>query len=771
MATLLPKVTIQSTGAAQTAVPFTFGQVFAPGHLLPAEGLAAEGVPLQVDVKATHPDGSVRHAVISGVLSRLGAGEKVGLQLVKAPLRLDDLAPLPPDLTAAADILLGGVAYTATVKESQFESAWLMGSIVREAIATAPLRTAAGDVHPRLSVRFGVRWCPGAKRARIEFVIENTKTFTAASNETYDVALMLNGQVVCERKALTHYHHARWRQVAWTGGEPALIVHPDTAYLIATKAVSNYDQSIVPAESALADWVAKLNDTNTGPMTIGPMSAYMPMTGGRPDIGPLPQWSALYLLSGDKRAYQVMMAVAEGSGSWSTHYREESTGYPLRVDNEQNKLVSMHMNLAHRGPLPVPRFVSNEAAASQTPYTADTAHQPSLVYLPYLITGEYFYLEELQFWAAWNPLETDSNNSGNGLGLVRWQQIRGQAWSMRTLGHVAYITPDAHPLKPYFVKMLDNNLSYYQEMAAAPTANPMGAYDGQYPGAFVNDSGYAPWQDDFFTWSMGYLAELGFEKALPILKWKAKFPVGRMTASGFCWTQATSYYLLFSDGAGKPRYTTFADIYKGNFGDGNARDDGGATLVHPKGLRFIDQPCGSEEQAEWFRTFMPWWIKGRMIGYADSIEGYPANMQPALAVAAASGIENGAKAWQVFDSRTAKPDYRKGPQWAIVPRTAEAVPVPPVAEPVPTPTPAPAPKALKITSPSSTKLAKLKGLTVEVFNPTTLKTIKTFTGVSASTKGVVAVSDSTLVKAIQYAATVKNAAGAVVLVFYPLSAV
>ena len=33
---------------------------------------------------------------------------------------------------------------------------------------------------------------------------------------------------------------------------------------------------------------------------------------------------------------------------------------------------------------------------------------------------------------------------------------------MRTLGHVAYITPDNHHMKAYFNKMLDNNLEYYQ---------------------------------------------------------------------------------------------------------------------------------------------------------------------------------------------------------------------------------------------------------------------------------------------------------------------
>ena len=73
----------------QSEVPLTFGQVFAPGDLPRGAGLAgklADGslLPLQLDVKASHPDGSVRHAVISLVLPRLGAGKDLGLALVRS---------------------------------------------------------------------------------------------------------------------------------------------------------------------------------------------------------------------------------------------------------------------------------------------------------------------------------------------------------------------------------------------------------------------------------------------------------------------------------------------------------------------------------------------------------------------------------------------------------------------------------------------------------------------------------------------------------------
>jgi hypothetical protein len=291
-----------------------------------------------------------------------------------------------------------------------------------------------------------------------------------------------------------------------------------------------------------------------------------------------------------------------------------------------------------------------------------------MVYLPYLVTGEYYYLEELQFWSASNPLGTDPKNHGNGLGLVRWQQVRGQAWSLRTLGHSAYITPDNDPMKAYFTKQLNNNLDFYNATYVVAKPNKLGIYDGSGANEF-DVQNTSVWQDDFLTWSFGYLAELGFVKATPILQWKSTFPVGRMTAPGYCWIEAAAYALQFRDAKNLPAYETFEQLYAKNWGSTAMLNDNGQVFTHPAGLKFIDQPCASKAQADFLALAnrVEWQI-GRMAGYADSGIGYPANMQPALAVAATSGITNATQAWATFQSRAAKPNYSTAPQWAIIPR-------------------------------------------------------------------------------------------------------
>ena len=671
---------IQNTGGAQTNAPFTYGQIIAPGQMSPTDGLAAtladgSTVPLQTDVKATHPDGSVRHVIVSGVLPSLPAGSTQRLKLVKSTASkrgVETLETLTKSgLTAKVTITVDGVQYAASLADALSDptpETWLSWPIANEWLLDAPLKTAAGATHPMLATRFYVRWYSGLSRqARIDVVVENTKTFVSARNFTYDVNVEIAGRSVYSKRALTHYTHSRWHTVSWWDAprEPALAVQPNGAYLMASKAVPNYDASIAISPKVLTAVGQQITAANTGPMTIGPLNAYMPTTGGRPDIGPLPAWSVLYLLSMDQRARNAMMAVADGSGTWSTHWRDERTGYPVRTDNAANRLISTHGNLANEGPLPVPRCANGNNRLCQTPYEFDDAHQASMAYLPYLVTGDYYYLEELQFWAAANPLATAPDNNGNGQGLVRWQQVRGQAWSLRTLGHAAYITPDNHPLKGYFNTQLDNNLEFYNATYVVGNPNNLGMYDGSGRNSFIPDAS-APWQDDFLTWSFGYLSELGFTKATPILRWKAKYSVGRM-GPDYCWIQGAAYQLQPRGSDGKV-FSTFDSLYRANFG-GTFHNDDGEVFNHPRGLRFIDQPCGSQAQADFLGLANGYaWAVGRMTGYSDSVFGYPANMQPALAVAATSGIPNATQAWTTFAGRAAKPDYSLDPQWAIVPR-------------------------------------------------------------------------------------------------------
>ena len=95
------------------------------------------------------------------------------------------------------------------------------------------------------------------------------------------------------------------------------------------------------------------------------------------------------------------------------------------------------------------------------------SHMPDVAYVPYLMTGRYYYLEELQYWAAYSV----ANRTGcygeawmrqGDSGYLNDSQIRGDAWGFRTLAYGAFLSPDGSPEKAYFEDKLLNNVAKWE---------------------------------------------------------------------------------------------------------------------------------------------------------------------------------------------------------------------------------------------------------------------------------------------------------------------
>ncbi|WP_296946453.1 hypothetical protein [uncultured Massilia sp.] len=662
-------VFVESRDAAeQDTVPVTFGQVFAPGDVGPRDrlvGRLADGtlLPVQVDAKARHADGSLRHAVVSAIVPKLAAHQSLMLALARTDAAAAPAAApaTPADLLAqgfAADVRvrLDGRewrAAAASLLAGRGAQAWLAGPLANEWVVTAPLVDAAGAPHPHLAARFAVRWYPQARRARVDVTVENDWAWEPGPrNFTYDAAIDVGGREVYAKPGLVHVHHARWRKVVWWGQAPAVHLRHDTPYLIASRALPNYDQSFPAAESALADMKARWTGAATEPMGLGLALAYMPTTGGRVDIGILPAWAALYLLSMDPRAAEVTLGTADLAGSWPIHFRDRRSGDPVSiVDHPYVTLMGHLSDTVDPATGKSQAFPPCAPGACDNPFTPDIAHQPNFAYLPYLLTGDQYYLEELLFWASYNVVALNPNYRDHAKGLMHGEQVRGQAWALRTLGEAAYIAPDAHPMKRQFAAIVANNLDWYnRSYTDNPAANRLHAIVNGYALSYNNGTALAPWQDDFFTSAIGHLAELGFREADRLLAWKARFPVARMMDPGACWIDGAIYALTVRRGADGPFLSGMAEAY--------------AASHEPS---FLALPCAGGEMAAALKL-----RPGEMNNYSGSAIGFPSNMQPALAYAADALGEPGRKAWERFMARSVLPDYSGAPQFAIVPRSVGA---------------------------------------------------------------------------------------------------
>ena len=399
-------------------------------------------------------------------------------------------------------------------------------------------------------------------------------------------------------------------------------------YFMASKAVWNYNLNLKISDAALSNAFTKLQTKRQEQAALGPMAnlfltPYFPTTGGRQEIGPLPGWTASYLISQDDRAREIMLAHGDAAAAVPVHYRDEATGQVIDLDRYPKVTVRTGIS----DPV-LPTLASDNS----TIWTPDTAHQPSLAFVPYLITGDAFYQEEVIFWAGWNIAGMNPQYRGYGAGLLTSDQIRGQAWNMRALSEAVRIVPDGHVLKDYFKTRMANNMDWYHQRYVVNQSleSPLGAV--QKPDEKHLTS---PWQNDFLGVVFAQLVDDGEPYALPVLNFFSKLNVGRFLneSNGFCVAKAAGYYW-------------------------NIRDASGAFINNWNTLFTTNYPgvtCTADLTVD---------------GYPDAPNGSAAYARAMLSAAINAGVPNAVAAYNIWTSKTPKMDaaFVNEPTWAITPR-------------------------------------------------------------------------------------------------------
>jgi hypothetical protein len=407
------------------------------------------------------------------------------------------------------------------------------------------------------------------------------------------------------------------------------------------------------------------------------------------------------------RAYNWMLANTDALGTFPTHYRDQATGWPLSI--QQHPYATLDdwawANTASRSNSAtgqkykadlLPNCTNNPVVSSckassygtGNPYGWSNAHQPAAGYVAYMVTGSYYYMEEMAYYASMSELSANETYRGFSQGLIdaARSQVRGKAWVLREMVDAAWLLPDAYPLKAEFNADVNNSIADFNATYTHNAdANPLGMMNSGslYSMNGETKNGGTPWQHNFLIWSVGHAAELGFVGAADFRNWLAKFEIGLMTdwetssPQGYCWLQASAYNVQVKDASGNwlPSFTAV-----------NA-----ATWPTLKALA-CNSPAMLTELAK-IRSQPT--QAGEMQGYANSATGYPANFQIGLAAAANSGLPNAQAAWNLFDSRSVKPSgstaYNNYPNYAVIPRSVSSVPADQaiITNPIPTPTPPP----------------------------------------------------------------------------------
>lgn len=740
----------------QRSVPFTFAQTFVEGSIAPTDGLAGRQrdgqiIPLQAEHKATHVDGSVRHCVISGVLPFAAAASEQGMDLLRVAKSALASFPVLGAAPVIVQITQNGIVYTAKPTTKAYLSH--RGAVMSEVRDLQPMLDSTGNAHPKLKAQVSVRQYHGTGHVRTDVVFENCDAFADYFDVAFDAKVLdaKSGAVLLDWPAQVWATGERHRRLFWHGGAaPQLHIKQNTAYLIRSLQVPEQDQTVEVSEVYLATMAKDLTTKNFGPGGFGRFNPSMPTAGGRSEIAMMPDSYATALLTMDKRAYSVMMASADVAGSWPIHFRDPSDGpaggHPIDVFHWPALTIIANTNVKNPLTGQLEKIPARPSTyKSVNPGQADVAHQPAFAYLPYLLTGDQYYLDELHFWNNYNAFSNNPAYRGMHRGWLHRNQVRGQAWGIRTLAETLAITPDDHHLKAALAYQFDQNvqiyLARYLDKTVRPDGSPLPAPDKQdlldqvsdlgylcdgyacnytmpnLPGAPVTPNGtdfavgVGPWQDDFATSSWNHAFELTKHPgALRFLGWKCRFVMERFAGVGACFVDSCVSMLRVRDLPGMPLYKTIAECVRKTVGE-----------------KAYALPCNSVERLAFVNVGREPYAQlkvNELYNYPDSPTGYAAQMQGALAAAVNIGYPGARAAWEKYQTRGKKQLYDTGPQFAIVPRpVALAVPTPvpdpvvvtPPVVPTPTPPPAPDPVVPPVVTPPPVTPVPV-GASVSLFN-------------------------------------------------------
>lgn len=508
---------------------FTFGHVFKQGDLF--TGLNSKNLSVQIAPKNYWPDGSVKFAILSGFhfmnknellsipleRSSLG-GEDLTYDQLQRAVKKDDfkirISNQEIDLFDLLSAISLGKGSAGIVRQ------WISGPVMSEWHFQSPL---AGDEHVvvwmtvRLYKNNLIEVFPWVENGWIRVANPNSKG-------PFTVEVLSQGNIQFS-KVITFKHHTRTPLLEgqnfsyWLDGVKRNIVPiHDTKYLMNSKLFPNYYIPPSIPESAFAQ-----GDLDR--YTINSAGNYAYRTGFLQQIGVVPNWCALYLTSGaDPRAYYFTVVNGFGSGAHRSHYRDEKTNdIPLLSTHTQFSLSWSDSTILN--PADWDQGIDRNPGGANLTVHGDEAkpesyRRGSMGYFPYLITGNYWFLEEHLFWLTWTYFEyAPAHREFSSMLFFKMKNIRNIANDLRDLGQALIITPSSHPMFHDLFAAWENTIDAFHqrlitgERDSGKWINNLGAVMvypldriSLYDSAQVTGNYWeAPWMNNYFSVFIGHL--------------------------------------------------------------------------------------------------------------------------------------------------------------------------------------------------------------------------------------------------------------------------
>ncbi len=498
----------ETSGKTQANRPVSIARAFRQGEIAQFAQASINGNPVltQCDVKNRWSDGSLKYAIVSFVVPNLpGKGSVVVSFSNQATgnnagyAAKDDLLGKEYDYDATTEMNSNG-AQTVSAREMLAKGAfryWLQGPIVTAVIVEdrTPARSFDkdfGDGSKALHPIFESWFYPASKKVFVGYTVENMWASSDASRSMRDLSYALTlragaaaPKIKFTEPAFTHIGRTRWHKRYWIGDDPPSIrVDHNFAYWTSTHAIPNWDTSIRLTSALVASRIGADSTVDRIEGNANGIGAFQKdlIQGGASDwIGPAPTWDILYLYSMDDRSLRNSLGNADLAGRIPWNFREADTNAGTgrffdaagKVDtfgrvvsvNARKRVTLGDLPQTCSGGLGADEIKTGSIDSQGWATTRD--HMPDVAYVPYLFSGQYYYLESLQLQAAYiigfklGCTEESYNRQGDE-GFLHDTQVRGDAWGFRTLAYASFVSPDGSPEKAYFEDKLLNNIAEWE---------------------------------------------------------------------------------------------------------------------------------------------------------------------------------------------------------------------------------------------------------------------------------------------------------------------
>ncbi len=497
---------------ATTGIFFKNGQVNPVNNTVIARTTKGTPVNIQFDEQNFYPNGSVRFALIT-IEKPADTDNEFEVILSstlgdKPQTKITALKPQVKVIIKRSDF--GEKSVTLSAAKSEV-TPWRSGNLV-------DVRRYYAAVTADLMVEFDVTTFANGM-VRSDVVMRYDRIYeTPMTSIDYDMAILVNDKPY-KALAKTHQnHHSKFRTPIRFGYSTENITALNMSRIMDTKALARYDITLGVAQDIINRDYGNFKNADNSRNGSSLINPHFPDTGTREDIALLPQWTARYVLTSDDKEREVVLGQSETSAYIPWHFIDSKTNQAPLPHNHPKLYLDYRAT-----------FQNNKIApygTEDTGWVLDIAHQPSLSYIPYMITGDRYYYDNLVAAYTWSRFSIINE----GWGMLRnpvlrtqnFDQQRAYGWLQRLTAETALVVPDASPLRKHLTQQMAADVAYFQkghidglEYEGGTKGNPTGELFGMLHG-FGSDTGRENplFMQNLATIGIGFQANSGVNNAM-----------------------------------------------------------------------------------------------------------------------------------------------------------------------------------------------------------------------------------------------------------------